>query len=361
MPEFASPLSSLLHPHQIEVQEFDSYALVIDARPPAEYEEDHLPGAVNLPVVPLAIPSSVATGVLGDSSNGSGRRLEGVPEALAAYVSRLSPDDRVLVYCHRGGLDSVVWAEPLRAAGWSVDVLPGGWPNYRRWVAAGLEVLPRGLSFRVLQAPPLSGIERLLAALEFQGHQVLDLLALTGQRLVPGVLSRADRGVSQAAFESAVLRALRRYTPDRDVWVNELVVHPEDSLALPSTLAQQLRHSPAVRVLVPAAQRSHAWQQNLNASKADLDQVVSALCALPAAPTKTMTAHWQKAATREGSGPALTAIIEEFIDPRYDRLSAECAARPIECTLEIDSLVPLRGRAPAAIPELAAALATPSH
>jgi hypothetical protein len=57
----------------------------------------------------------------------------------------------------------------------------------------------------------------------------------------------------------------------------------------------------------------------------------------------------------------LTAIIEEFIDPRYDRLSAEYAARPIECTLEIDSLVPLRGRAPAAIPELAAALATPSH
>lgn len=357
MPEFASPLSSLLHPHQIEVQEFDSYALVIDARPPTEYEEDHLPGAVNLPVVPLAVPSRTASSALANSSSGP----ESLPEALVAYVSRLSPDDRVMVYCHRGGLDSLVWAEPLRAAGWSVDVLPGGWPNYRRWVAAGLEVLPRGLSFRVLRAPPLSGIERVLAALEFQGQQVLDLIALSGQRLVPGVLSRADQGVSQAAFESAVLHALRRYTPDREVWVNELAVHQEDSLALPSTLAQQLRHSPAVRVLVPVVQRSQAWHQNLNASHADLDQVVNALCALPAAPTESMTARWRKTAALESTCPALTAIIEEFIDPRYDKLNAEAGASPPECTLEIDSLAPLRGRAPAAIPELAAALATPSH
>jgi tRNA 2-selenouridine synthase len=30
---------------------FDDYALVIDARSPHEYAEDHVPGAVNLPVV----------------------------------------------------------------------------------------------------------------------------------------------------------------------------------------------------------------------------------------------------------------------------------------------------------------------
>ncbi len=361
MPEFASPLSSLLHPHQIEVQEFDSYALVIDARPPAEYEEDHLPGAVNIPVVPPATPSPAAIDVSGNSPQEHVRGLEAVPEALTAHVSRLSLDDRVLIYCHRGGLDSAVWAVPLRAAGWSVDVLPGGWPNYRRWVSAGLEVLPRGLAFRVLRAPPLSGIEHVLAALEFQGHQVLDLVALTGQRFMPGVLSRADPGASQAAFESAVLHALRHCTPDREVWVNALTVHHEDGLALPSTLAQQLRQSPAVRVLVPLAQRSQAWHQNLTAPNADLDQIFDALCALPAAPTKAMTARWRKTAALGSICPALSAIIEEFIDPRYDKLSAEDGAGPVECTLEIDSLVPLRARALPAVPELAAALATPSH
>ena len=38
-------------PHQIGVREFSDYALVIDARSPREYVEDHLPLAVNLPVV----------------------------------------------------------------------------------------------------------------------------------------------------------------------------------------------------------------------------------------------------------------------------------------------------------------------
>ena len=35
-------------PHQIGVREFSDYALVIDARSPREYVEDHLPLAVNL-------------------------------------------------------------------------------------------------------------------------------------------------------------------------------------------------------------------------------------------------------------------------------------------------------------------------
>jgi len=33
------------------MQDFSSYALIIDARSPREFEEDHIPGAVNMPVV----------------------------------------------------------------------------------------------------------------------------------------------------------------------------------------------------------------------------------------------------------------------------------------------------------------------
>ena len=50
MPTHLASLDSLVHPHQMEVQEFASYALVIDARSAEAYPEDHLPGAVNVPV-----------------------------------------------------------------------------------------------------------------------------------------------------------------------------------------------------------------------------------------------------------------------------------------------------------------------
>jgi rhodanese-related sulfurtransferase len=51
MPTHLASLDSLVHPHQIEVQEFSSYALVIDARSAEAYQEDHIPGAVSVPVV----------------------------------------------------------------------------------------------------------------------------------------------------------------------------------------------------------------------------------------------------------------------------------------------------------------------
>lgn len=267
----------------------------------------------------------------------------------------------MLVYCHRGGLDSAVWAEPLRAAGWWVDVLPGGWPNYRRWVSAGLEILPRVLSFRVLQAPPVSGVDRVLAALEGRGQQVLDLVGLTGQQLVPGVVSPAEPGASQAAFESGVLRALRRCEPERDVWVNALVVDDTDRLAIPPSLGERLRRAPAVRVTVQLAQRLRAWQQCLNAVGADLERVVTALSALTTPPTKAMTAHWRKLARPSGMGAAMSAIVEEFIDPRYDELASVSGARQPEGTLAIDSLIPLRGRAPGNVPALDVLFSTGSH
>lgn len=365
MAAFTFPLDSLVHPHQIEVQEFSSYALVIDARPRTAFDEDHLPRAVNLPVEALAPPTEAAT-KNNEAAESTYLRAaqgpaKGLPYALVALVAGLSPDDRVLVYCHRGGLDSAVWAEPLRAAGWWVDVLPGGWPNYRRWVSAGLEILPRVLSFRVLQAPPISGVDQVLATLERQGQQVLDLVGLTGQQLVPGVVSPAEPGASQAAFESGVLHALRRCEPKRDIWVNELVVDDTDILAIPPSLGERLRRAPAVRVTVPLAQRLRAWQQSLNAVGADLGRVVTALSALAMPPTKAMTAHWRVLAGSSGVGAAMSAIVEEFIDLRYDELVTVCGGRQTEGSLAIDSLAPLRGRAPDNAPALQALFATRSH
>jgi len=50
MPTHLASLDSLVHPHQMEIQEFASYALVIDARSAGAYQEDHVPGAVSVPI-----------------------------------------------------------------------------------------------------------------------------------------------------------------------------------------------------------------------------------------------------------------------------------------------------------------------
>jgi hypothetical protein len=74
-----------------------------------------------------------------------------------------------------------------------------------------------------------------------------------------------------------------------------------------------------------------------------------------------MTAHWRKLAGPSGMAAALSAIVEEFIDPRYDELTTVSCTRQTEGTLAIDSLAPLRGRAPDNAPALQALFATRSH
>ncbi|MBK7531520.1 MAG: rhodanese-like domain-containing protein [Piscinibacter sp.] len=74
-------LDSLVHPHQMEVQEFSSYALVIDARSAEAYQEDHLPGAVNVPVAAdrLADAQFTADGTWHRGGGWRSRTLDAVP------------------------------------------------------------------------------------------------------------------------------------------------------------------------------------------------------------------------------------------------------------------------------------------
>lgn len=329
-----SALDAWVHPHQIEVQEFGSYALVIDARARVAFDEDHLPGAVNLPV------------------DESARRAKHPSQALTALVAGLSRDDRVLVYCDRGGLDSGVWAEPLSAAGWLVDVLPGGWPNYRRWISAGLEILPRVLSFRVLRAPPFSGVDRVLAALEDDDQQVLDLVALAERNLSPGMSSTAKSGLSQSAFESAILNALRFCDPERDVWVSELVLSATDTLSVPFALNQKMRSSASVLVETPLAQRVQCWQQALAERGIDIAGVIAHLAADASLPAQSLIARWRGLESTGSPDAVLAAILHEFIDRRYAAFSSKFDRGSIEGTLSIDTLEPLRGSATVTDPVL---------
>jgi tRNA 2-selenouridine synthase len=245
MPNPPASLFSAVHPFQLEVQDFETYALLVDARAATAFADDHLPGAVSVPCEAVCTTSA-------------GETVRRVPVALQEQVARLSAGDSILVYCDRGGLDAQAYAEPLRRIGWAVDVLPGGWSAYRRWVTAGLEVLPRGLGFRCLVAPPMSGLCVILPLLREQGEQVLDLPDLAGQRLVPGLTLLGDETLTQEAFETRLLDVLRRFDPERAVWVSGCSELPA-GLALPRALHDALSHAEAIHLEVPIDQRARLW------------------------------------------------------------------------------------------------------
>jgi tRNA 2-selenouridine synthase len=332
-PEIES-LAGAFHPHAIEVQDFSHYALVIDVRTREEYEEDHIPGAVQLP------PAVVNQGPLvTGSAEDRARSLvaldsatEGeLPAALAALVSHVKLDQAILVYCGRGGLDSLPVARALRWRGWAVDVLPGGWVNYRRWVQAGMEVLPRMVAFRVIATSLGSEAERVLNALATVGHQVINVEALMARRRG----SLAFLGVqqpSQAWFESQVLQRLRALDPRRPVWVGDVDAQVGE-LQLPGSMADALRAAPVAALEAPLDERAECWLEDEPAWQSSPQAVIEAIEASEFPPDAGLIARW-----RELSICGLAALVRSVLADHVDRL---CAARAAQRSARTNTPAPL--------------------
>src|ERR1041384_3446027 len=122
---------------------FKDFDAVIDARTPAEYAEDHMPGAVSAPVLDDAQRAEVGT-LYKQVSPFEAKKLGAalVAKNVAAHIERHFRDQpkewKPLVYCWRGGKRSGAMAHILREVGWDATTLDGGYRAYRRFVVSAL-------------------------------------------------------------------------------------------------------------------------------------------------------------------------------------------------------------------------------
>lgn len=340
-PEIES-LAGVFHPHAIEVQDFTHYALVIDVRTPQEYEEDHIPGAVQFsPAVVSQGP--LVTGNAADRARAlvahdSGAEGE-LPPALARLVAPLKLDQAILVYCGRGGLDSLPVARALRWRGWTVDVLPGGWINYRRWVQAGLEVLPRMVSFRVIATSLGCESDRVLNALATVGHQVLNVEALMVRRR-GSIACRSAPQPSQAWLESQLLQRLRSVDPRRPVWVGDVDAQVGE-LHLPGSMADALGSAPTAALEAPLEERVDRWIEDEPAWEAP-STALDALASLAPAPDARIIERW-KDLLLGNLADLVATVLTEYLDRLQAARSAQRLNRPNSLALlSVDSLKPDR-------------------
>lgn len=243
-------------PDIVTLQALTSFDALIDARSPAEFAEDHLPGAINCPVLDDDQRRIVGT-LYKQRGPFEARRVGGVWVArnIARHVERLMQDKpahwRPLVYCWRGGQRSGSFVLWLRQIGWAAAQLQGGYKAYRRWVVEQLEALPPRLGWRVIAGPTGSGKTRLLHALAAAGAQVLDLEGLARHRgSILGAWPDGQPQPSQKAFDTALVHALQRFDPARPVWV-EAESRRIGLVQLPAALAAAIGQAPRVQLQVP--------------------------------------------------------------------------------------------------------------
>ena len=230
-----------------QLSEFDD---IVDVRAPAEFAADHIPGAINCPVLDDEERARVGTLYVQVSpfearKVGAALVARNIARHLQATLAGKPRNWRPLIYCWRGGQRSAAMSSVMRQIGWDVKRLAGGYKAYRLAVVAGIEAVAEKLSWRVICGLTGSGKTLLLRHLEKHGGQVLDLEQLAAHR---GSLLGDLPGQSQPSqkmFESRLWQVLKGFDPRRPVFV-ESESRKVGNLRVPEALIARMWQSECV-------------------------------------------------------------------------------------------------------------------
>lgn len=191
--------------------------IIVDVRSPAEFADDHIPGARSVPLFDDSERAVVGTlyrqvGPGKAQDWGQSRvetRIETFVEDLEkAFEFRLSDSRPRLVSCARGGVRSAAVTELLRQKGYPVMRLRGGYRAYRARVREYLlsASLPPTVAIH-----GLTGVGKTRVLREIEQRRpgtTLDLEGIAGHR--SSVLGDVGLNpVSQKRFESGLVRCLQ--------------------------------------------------------------------------------------------------------------------------------------------------------
>ncbi len=303
------------------LSDLESYDTVIDVRSESEFALDHLPGAINCPV--LHDEERVRVGTIYKQQSPFDAKKLGAA-LVAANIARHLQDHfadcprgwKPLVYCWRGGNRSGAMVHILAKIGWPATQLDGGYKAYRQHLVTAIDELSPRLDFRVICGTTGSGKSRLLETLAARGAQVLDLERLAAHRgsllgSLPG-----EPQPSQKMFETRLWDTLRRFDPARVVFV-ESESKKVGNLRVPETLMSCMRASACVRVDIATEDRVRLLIEDYPHLASDTAQLMSQLQHLAPLHGHDKIAHWGRLAA-SGDIPALVAaLLNEHYDPAY--------------------------------------------
>jgi len=320
------------------VTELHAFDEVIDVRAPSEFAEDHIPGAINLPVLSDAERERVGTMYKQISSfeakkMGAALVSRNIARTLEGYLADKPKSYRPLVYCWRGGSRSGSLTHILQKIGFPAMQLDGGYKAYRRHVISELVRLPSLFPYRVVCGTTGSGKSRLLLELEKAGAQVLDLEVLAAHRgSLLGALPDQPQP-PQKSFESAVWFTLSRFDPKRTVYV-ESESKKIGALRVPETLITAMRASACVRLEVPMEARVKLLTEDYAHFLHDPEIINSLLAHLiPLRGSDTVTT-WQELANTQAWDQLVSTLLEQHYDPAYLKsLATNYASAPTDLNI----------------------------
>lgn len=301
--------------------ELSQFGAIIDVRSPAEFALDHIPGAINLPV--LSNEERIEIGTLYKQVSpfaakklGASYVSQNIARHLQNELLEHPREWRPLIYCWRGGERSGAFTHILNRIGWKAMQLEGGYQGFRRVVIDELSQTVQDYSFRVICGMTGSGKTRILHELKTLGAQILDLEGLANHRgSVLGNEPFIDQP-TQKAFETRLWHALNQLDSSRPIFV-ESESKKVGGLHVPDELMERIRHSQCIELRASMHTRVawllHEYQHFL----IDTASFKEKLALLTSRYGKLQIAQWQEAIDKKDFPDLVEELLVMHYDPAY--------------------------------------------
>lgn len=300
-----------------------AYDTIIDVRSPGEFAEDHIPGAINCPVLDDAQRIEVGTlykqvSPFAAKKIGAALVSENIGRHLRERFLDKPRDWKPLIYCWRGGNRSGSLTTVFRAIGWKAVQLDGGYKSWRSHVVAQLEQLPQRFDFNVICGATGSAKTRILQAIGSLGEQILDLETIASHKgSVLGILPGQPQP-RQKWFETMLLQALEQLDPTRPVYV-ETESRKIGQLHLPDALIKRIRAGACFNVEATLEARVAFLLGDYDYFLQTPDVLGERLAVLKGMHSRETMEHWQQM-IGAAEWPALVReLLELHYDPLYRR------------------------------------------
>ncbi|MGZ4048168.1 MAG: tRNA 2-selenouridine(34) synthase MnmH [Bacteroidia bacterium] len=216
---------------------------ILDVRTPAEFEQGHIPGAINLPL--FTNEERIIIGTLYKKEGKQAAVLKGlelVGPKLHQFISeanKIPNSGMFLFHCWRGGMRSSSMAWLFESYGHKSVTLKGGYKSYRKHVLSSFD---SEKNIVILGGKTGSGKTLILQELKKQGEQIIDLEKIAHHKGSSYGAFGEEKQLSQEQFENELSFYFSKINSEKKCWLED-ESRKIGSNILPVSLWVQMRNA----------------------------------------------------------------------------------------------------------------------
>jgi len=306
---------------KIKKWENKTFDTIIDVRSPLEYEEDHIIGSINCPV--LNDQERIIVGTIYKKEStfkakiiGSSLTARNIAKHIEEKFINQQGSWQPLVYCWRGGQRSKAFSIILSEVGWRTCQLEGGYKKYRNEVINFLNRIGSKLKIILISGKTGSAKTKILQNIKLQGGQILDLENLANHKgsllgKIPGL-----KQPSQKLFESKLYHQIKQLDLRKNVYI-EAESSKIGNIHIPKTIWAKMIVSPRIEIEADLELRSSFLLKDYRYMCENPELIKPIICGLKNRLSKKLINDWLELITKKLWLDLTKSFLENHYDPSY--------------------------------------------